>query len=73
VRAAADLDPAAVEPLRRLAEGARDDAARAALAALSQMGTEAHAALAEIAAEHPDAGMRTLAGIAVGQPIGDRH
>ena len=37
------------------------------------MGEEAHLALAELAVEHPDPAIRTLAGIAVGQPIGDTH
>jgi HEAT repeat protein len=72
-RASARLDPEAVGPLRDVALHGPADAARAALAALSLMGEEAHLILAELAAEHPDPGMRTLAGIAVGQPIGDRH
>lgn len=73
VRATASLDPEAVEPLREIALGNRPEAARAALAALSLMGEEGHQVLAELASEHPDEGMRTLAGIAVGQPIGERH
>lgn len=73
VRAAATLDPDAVSSLRQIALGGQSDAARAALAALSLMGDEAHLALAELSVEHPDEAMRTLAGIAVGQPIGERH
>jgi len=72
VQAAARLDPEAVEPLRRVALHGPPDAARAAVAALSSMGDEAHETLAELAAEHPDPSMRTLAGIAIGQPIGHR-
>ncbi len=72
VRAAASLDPVAVEPLRDIALGDRPEAARAALAALSLMGDEGHEVLAGLARDHPDEGMRTLAGIAVGQPIGHR-
>jgi len=73
LRAAAELDPDSVESLRRIAFDGRPDAARAAVAALSLMGPEAHQALAEMAVAHPDEGLRNLAGIAVGQPIGDRH
>lgn len=73
VEAAARLDPEAVDPLRDVALHGPPDAARAAIAALSLMGVEAHALLAELAAEHPDAGMRTLSRIAIGQPIGERH
>jgi hypothetical protein len=72
VRAAASLDPEAVEPLRDVALGNRPDAARAALAALASMGTEGHVALAELALEHPDASMRALARLALGQDIGHK-
>ena len=73
VRAAATLDPGAVAALRSVAGNDSSDAARAAIAALSLMGREAHAVLTEMAAEHPDEGMRLLSRIAIGQPIGDRH
>jgi HEAT repeat protein len=73
VRAAATLDPEAVAALRSVAGNDSSDAARAAIAALSLMGREAHAVLTEMAAEHPDEGMRLLSRIAIGQPIGDRH
>ena len=73
VRAAASLDPEAVEPLRDVALGNRPDAARAALAALSLMGDEGHVALAALALEHPDESMRALARLAIGQDIGHQH
>jgi hypothetical protein len=73
VRAAATLDPQAVAALRSVAGNDSSDAARAAIAALSLMGREAHAVLTEMAAEHPDEAMRLLSRIAIGQPIGDRH
>ncbi len=72
-RAVARLDPAPVDSLRRLVEVGRVEEAKTALVALSMMGEEAHLALAELAVEHPDPAIRTLAGIAVGQPIGDTH
>jgi hypothetical protein len=73
VRAAASLDPEAVEPLRDVALGNRPDAARAALAALALMGTEGQVALATLALEHPDESMRALARLAIGQDIGHQH
>jgi hypothetical protein len=73
VRAAASLDPEAVEPLRDVALGNRPDAARAALAALALMGAEGHLALAALAVEHPDESMRALARLAIGQDIGHQH
>ena len=72
-QASAGFGPPAVEALRRTAIHDPSDAARAAIAALSLMGRQAHVALLEIATEHPNEGMRTLAEIALGQPIGDRH
>jgi hypothetical protein len=41
-----------------------------AVASLSLMGPPARPALAELAADHPDEGIRTLARIALGLPIG---
>lgn len=73
MRAAASLDPDSVEPLYRLADRGAPQEAHMALAALAMMGDEAHLALAELALEHPDPTIRMLAGIAVGQPLGDRH
>lgn len=73
VRAAASLDPEAIESVRSIAIRDPSDAAKAAVSALSLMGREAHEVLAELATEHPDEGMRVLAQIAIGQPIGDRH
>lgn len=72
-RGSARVDPEAVEPLRDVALRGSPDAARAAIAALSLMGAEAHVLLAEFAAAHPDAAIRTLARIAIGEPIGHDH
>lgn len=73
VRGSASVDPEAVEPLRDVALRGSPDAARAAIAALSLMGAEAHVLLAEFAAAHPDAAIRTLARIAIGEPVGHEH
>ncbi len=73
VRGAARIDPEAVEPLRDVALRGSPDAARAAIAALSLMGAEAHVLLAEFAVAHPDTAIRTLARIAIGEPVGHEH
>jgi HEAT repeat protein len=69
----ATLDPAAISALREAVDSDSEKLARLAVGTLSMMGTEAHLALLEIAASHPSETMRTLARIAVGQPIGHRN
>ncbi len=71
--ATAGLGAEAVDPLRERALRGQSAGAQAAVAALSLMGSEAIVALMEIAAEHPDAGMRTIAEVALGRPVGDQH
>jgi hypothetical protein len=44
-----------------------EDAARAALDALSRGGPASRKALVDIAARHPDPGLRKLAGVALGE------
>jgi len=73
VESIARLDPDAVATLVDITDRGRPDAARAAVAALSMMGDEAHLALAEIARDHADAALRELARVAIGLPIGERH
>ena len=60
--------------LRDVVEGWPQPAPQAAVWALRLIATrEAVAALREIAATHPDDATRTLAEIAIGKPLGDRH
>ena len=57
--------------LRRVVDGGDLDAARAAVVALNLGASpEGGEALAEIASTHPDAGVRALAAVALGRPIG---
>jgi hypothetical protein len=64
----------AVPELRRVAEASDRPAARAAIAGLALTGSaEGNAALREIAADHPDDSVRTLARIALGAKVGHTH
>ena len=73
-RAVASLGAAAVPDLRAAVEAGRQPAASTAIAALRMTATEeAHAALVVIAKSHPDVGIRKLAGLAIGEPIGETH
>ena len=72
-KAAAGLGSEATAALHEMAMRDSSEAARAAVAALSMVGATARALLADLSTQHADAGMRTLATIAIGQPIGDRH
>ncbi len=73
-RAVASLGAAAVPDLRAAVEAGRQPAASTAIAALRMTGTEeAHTALVAIATSHPDEGIRKLAGLAVGVPLGETH
>jgi hypothetical protein len=72
-RAIAALGPDAVVPLLEFARRESGDPARATLATLSAMGEKAHLALIRLADEHEDEDIRTLAGLAVGRPIGHAH
>ncbi len=72
-RSVAALGDGVLSELRYVSESGSRRAAQTAIATLSMMGQEAHALLAELAKELPDEGLRALAGIAVGLPIGERH
>jgi hypothetical protein len=73
LRALAALGDPAVAPLRRVADGGDEQAARSAVAALALSASPAaHAALVEIAAGSPDPSLRALADVALGRPIGER-
>jgi len=69
----ASVGPSAIPALRRTADSESGDSARTAIAALGLLGEPARADLEEIATGHPDEGMRTLAAIALGLPVGHRH
>jgi HEAT repeat protein len=72
-RLAALGDPA-LPTLERVIDGNDPLAARTALASLSLMrSSAAQAALTEIADAHPDEGLRALAGVALGRPLGEAH
>jgi len=68
-RLAAIGEPA-LPGLRAVAWGNDLEASRSSVAALSFVGPEGHELLVEIAESHPDPGVRTLADIALGRPIG---
>lgn len=71
VRGLASLGDPAVPTLQRVIDEADPEAAKSALAALAlSPGPTARAALLEVAEKHPDAGLRALAEIALGQPVG---
>ena len=73
-RAVASLGAAAVPDLRAAVEAGRQPAASTAIAALRMTETqEAHTALVAIAKSHPDEGIRKLAGLAIGEPLGETH
>ncbi len=73
-RAVASLGAAAVPDLAAAVEAGRQPAASTAVAALRMTATEeAHTALVAIAKSHPDEGIRKLAGLAVGVPLGESH
>lgn len=64
----------AVPELRAVAESGSPDAVRAALIGLMLTGSSAgNAALLEIAATHPDPGVRKLARVALGEDMGNGH
>jgi hypothetical protein len=68
------LGPEVVPPLRDVALKGPPHAARAAVAALRAAGgPEAWQTLQDIAASHPDEGVRLLARAALGRPLGHRH
>jgi hypothetical protein len=68
-----ELGAAAVPPLTKVVEAGSPEAARTAVGALQATGPQGTRALERIADEHPDEGVRTLARIALGRPIGHRH
>ena len=73
-RAVASLGAAAVPDLRAAVEAGRQPAASTAIAALRMTATEeAHVALVAIAMSHSDEGIRKLAGLAIGEPLGETH
>jgi hypothetical protein len=68
------LGPEVVPPLRDVALNGPPHAAGAAVGALRASGSpEAWRVLEEIAASHPDEGVRLLARSALGRPLGHRH
>lgn len=72
-QAVADVGEPALPDLLALVDSGSSDGARMAIAALSMMGEPAQPALQQIAAEQEDEGLRTLARIALGLPIGHDH
>jgi hypothetical protein len=69
-RALGTLGAAVVPALRHVVDSGSPPAAQAAVAALRWTETrEAHRELLEIAAGHPDAGVRAVARLAVGRPL----
>ena len=73
-QAMATQGSAAVPYLVDVVERGDLDAARAAVAGLRFTETrEAHEALLSIVEKHPDPGVRTLAELALGRPIGHKH
>jgi hypothetical protein len=71
--AVGELGGEAVPPLRRVVEVGSPRAARTAVGALRAAGRDGTRALSEIAESHPDEGVRDLARIALGRPVGHRH
>ena len=76
-RAAAELlvglgEPA-IDDLHRLTRRDASEGARMAVASLSMMGRPAQGALEDVAVDHEDEAMRTLARMALGLPIGHQH
>jgi HEAT repeat protein len=69
----ASMGPVTIPDLRRIIDFENGDGARTAIAALGLMGESAARELREIAETNPDPGIRTLAEIALGLPIGHRH
>jgi HEAT repeat protein len=69
----AALGPDAIPALRYIVESGTPDGAKAAIVSLSLMGSDGSEQLAEIAEHHSDEGLRALAGIAIGQPLGHTH
>lgn len=73
VEAIGALGEPAVPELRAVVDGGSLEAARTALDALRACGDAGARALREIAESHPDASLRMLAQVAIGEPIGHRH
>jgi len=73
VEAIAGLGEPALRELVALTGSGRAEAARMAVASMSLMGEPARPALQQLAAEHEDESIRTLARIALGLPIGHVH
>ncbi len=70
----AALGEPALPTLLRVIDGNDPEAARAALASLSLVGSDAsRAALLDVADTHSDKGLRALAGIALGRRLGNAH
>ena len=73
MRAIASLDPEAIRDLEYVVDTGSKEGARSAVVTLSFMGHEAHLLLLKISEQHSDESLRTLAGIAVGKPMGHTH
>lgn len=73
MRAIATADPEAIRDLEYVVDSGSKEAARSAVVTLSFMGVEAHRLLLKISEQHPDKSLRTLAGVAVGKPLGHTH
>jgi len=72
-RALATLGADAVGPLQSVVDNGSVEAARAAVAGLEATGVDGQAALAQIAVHHRDAGVRTLARVALGGSLDTHH
>ena len=72
-REVASLGEVAIAKLREVVNEGPLAAAQAAVAALSLTGPHGRQTLAEIAEDHPDAGVRTLARLALGSLVVDKH
>ena len=73
MRSIAKIDPEAISELEYIVESGTEEGQRSAIVTLSMMGKEAHQLLLQISEQHPDESLRTLAGIAVGKPLGHVH
>ena len=71
--AVADLGDEAVPGLRSVVENGTPDAARTAVGALRNTGPEGLRVLQQVARDHPDESVRTLASIALGGHVGHQH
>lgn len=72
-RSIAKIGPEALPELEYMVDSGSEDGVKGAIVTLSLMGGAAHEMLAEISEHHADKGIRALAGIAIGRPLGHVH